>query len=68
MSAVRDWQAEIDWADQVGTLRGVLHELNAAITDLDESPYADEDAVRAQIHDLELLRTYAERKLDRLLD
>ena len=68
MSAVKDWQAGIDQADQVGTLRGVLHDLNAAIADLDESPYAEEDDVQRQIHDLELLREYGERKLDRLLD
>ncbi|MFN8380139.1 MAG: hypothetical protein U0452_15870 [Anaerolineae bacterium] len=68
MSAVKDWQADIDAADQVGSLRVVLHDLASAISDLEDSPYADEDAVRDQLHDLELVREHGERKLDRLLD
>ena len=68
MNTVRDWQAEIDESDQVGTLRAVLYELSGAITELEESPYADEDAVRQQLHDMELMRDYGERKLDRMLE
>lgn len=68
MNIVRDWQADIDDADQVGALRAVLHELSGAITDLEDSPYAEEDTVRSQLHDLELVREHGERKLERMLE
>jgi hypothetical protein len=68
MNTVRDWQASIDDADQVAALRAVLHELSGAITDLEDSPYAEEDALQDQLHNLELVREHGERKLERMLE
>jgi hypothetical protein len=67
VSAIRDWQTEVDDANQVSVLREVLHELSNAIADLEDSPYADEELLRGQLHDLELVREYGDRKLDHLL-
>lgn len=68
MTGTKDWQAAIDGADQVEAVRIVMIELGEAIASLEDSPYADEDPVDGQLHDLELLREYAARKLDRLLE
>jgi len=68
MITQKDWQAELDAAGQIDSLRLALAELNEVIILLEESPYADEDQVRDDLRGLELLREYGERKLGRLLD
>ena len=68
MITVKDWQAELDAAEQIDSIRLVLSELNEAVAALEDSPYADEDSVRDDLRSLELLREYGERKLGRLLD
>lgn len=68
MITVKDWQAELDAAEQIDSIRLVLSELNEAIVALEDSPYGDEDSVRDQLRSLELLREYGERKLGQLLD
>jgi hypothetical protein len=68
MITVKDWQAELDAAEQIDSIRLVLSELNEAIVALEDSPYGDEDSVRDDLRSLELLREYGERKLGQLLD
>ena len=68
MITVKDWQAELDAAEQIDSIRLVLSELNEAIVALEDSPYGDEDSVRDDLRSLELLREYGERKLSQLLD
>lgn len=68
MNAQTNWRDQIDHADQIHTLRAVLSDLASAIDGLEESPYADEDAMREQLHELELLHEYGEHKLARMLD
>lgn len=67
MNAHRDWLAEIDGAEHLDPLRAVLADLAAAIDNLENSAYAGEDAVRDQVHTLELLAHHGEQKLARLL-
>ncbi|MBL8146821.1 MAG: hypothetical protein JNL34_10590 [Anaerolineae bacterium] len=68
MFTVKDWQAELDSAEQIDSLRLVLSELNEAIVAREDSPYGEEVSVRDDLRSLELLREYGERKLGRLLD
>ena len=64
---MQSYRDKIDTATDVSTLQLVLEDLETELAQALDSPYAEEDSFRQQIHDLELVIRYGETKLGQLL-
>lgn len=64
---IQSYRDKIDRSADARALQIVLEEMEVELNQLNDSPYADEESYRRQIHDLELLLRYGEDRLGRML-
>lgn len=64
---VQSYRDRIDLADDVSALQLVLEDLEASLAQAEDSPYAEEQSFREQIHDMELMLRYGEDKMGEIL-
>lgn len=64
---MRDFKDEIDRCSDWALLSQILDDISAEIEHIYDDP-AEDPTLMESVHDLQLLRRYAENKLERMLD